>query len=431
MLKHVRALVRSAFLRSVLTVATGTALGQIITLAFIPIITRIYGPETFGLQGIFLATLTLLLPISTLGYSTAVVLPRDDNSAVKLVKLSIIVCISSTIAVAILVAGYGNKFLSVINAEAIEQLAFLIPVALAIIGISNIVNQWIIRKRAFVIAAKYTALTSLLTGVCKTGLGHLHPTAITLIMANTAGALGGMLLTLHAVKRIKSSQEGGTPTKNSIESLWYIAKKHRDFPLFRTPQNLLNAFSQGLPILLLASFSGPAAAGQYSLAIAVLAAPVNLVGGAVASVFYPRITEAIHQRQQASAMIIKATLAMAASGLVPLIILLALSRPIFENIFGQEWTTAGKYAQLLAPWIFLQYLNKPAVSSIPALGLQGGLLVYEVFSTCLKVMGLWVGLEILQSDVVAISLFSAFGAASYAWLIAWTIFKAKNFERFN
>jgi len=98
---------------------------------------------------------------------------------------------------------------------------------------------------------------------------------------------------------------------------------------------------------------------------------------------------------------------------------------LFEFVFGEKWHTAGIYAQWLSLWLFLQYINKPAVSAIPALQLQGGLLIYEIFSTGTKLLALWLGFIVFKSDVAAIALFSAFGVVAYVWLILWVIYRSK------
>ncbi|MEI8616630.1 oligosaccharide flippase family protein [Pseudoalteromonas sp. B193] len=64
-----------------------------------------------------------------------------------------------------------------------------------------------------------------------------------------------------------------------------VALIYRDFPLYRAPQQFINALSQSLPILMLASFFGPASAGFYTLAKTVMAIPSTLVGKAVGDVF--------------------------------------------------------------------------------------------------------------------------------------------------
>jgi len=183
-------------------------------------------------------------------------------------------------------------------------------------------------------------------------------------------------------------------------TLRQLAIRHRDFPLLRTPQTLINALSQSLPILLLAGYFGASASGQYAIAIAVLGMPSGLIGGSVMSVFYPRINEAIRNGENARNLIIKTTIGMAVTGAVPFLIVIATGPFLFEFVFGEQWKTAGIYAQWLAPWLFFQYINKPAVSAIPALRLQGGLLTYEIFSTGTKVLALWLGFFIFKSDVI-------------------------------
>jgi len=94
------------------------------------------------------------------------------------------------------------------------------------------------------------------------------------------------------------------------------------------------------------------------------------------------------------------------------------------GVFGVEWQLAGVYAQWLSLWLFFQYVNKPAVSAIPALRLQKGLLIYEVFSTGTKVLALYLGYTVFKSDVAAVALFSVVGVAAYAWLILWVTMRS-------
>lgn len=71
---------RRPFVRNVLAVVTGTATAQAITIAFAPVITRLYGPESFGQLGAFMALLNVLAPIAALTYPIAIVLPKKDET---------------------------------------------------------------------------------------------------------------------------------------------------------------------------------------------------------------------------------------------------------------------------------------------------------------------------------------------------------------
>jgi O-antigen/teichoic acid export membrane protein len=418
--EQIRDFTRRPFVRNVTTVASGTAASQAVAMAFAPIITRLYGPEIFGLQGIFMSVVGLLVTVAAFNYPIAIVLPKLDADALGLARLSIMIAIVMALLVTLTLYVFGTDLLQLINAEAITDFIYLIPIAMLLSVLGSVLGQWLIRKKAFAFSAKYGVFTSLILNSSKAILGIFYPSAMVLIVTNTVGGFVGTGLTwLHWRKQ--SANHESVPATAPSATLRQLAIRHRDFPLLRTPQTLINALSQSMPILLLAGYFGASASGQYAIAIVVLGMPSGLIGGSVMSVFYPRINEAIRNGENARNLIIKATIGMAATGAIPFLIVIATGPFLFEFVFGEQWKTAGIYAQWLAPWLFFQYVNKPAVSAIPALRLQGGLLAYEIFSTGTKVLALWLGFFIFKSDIAAIALFSIFGVIAYVWLILWVI----------
>src|SRR5690606_12204417 len=83
----------SRLLRNILTVVSGTAGAQALTLAFMPVIARIYGPEAYGVLGTFLSVTLMLIPVAALTYPIAIVLPRRDGDARGLVRLSLMLAV--------------------------------------------------------------------------------------------------------------------------------------------------------------------------------------------------------------------------------------------------------------------------------------------------------------------------------------------------
>lgn len=411
------------------TVASGTAVAQLITVAFAPIITRLYGPEEFGLQGLFASVVTLLSTVAAFGYPSAIVLPRSNSDGVSLAKLSICLGIAMALATAVALIFISNPLFKLLNAEAISEFTFLIPVAMFATVLSVVLGQWLIRKKAFALIARFAVINSLILNTVKSGLGVIAPTALLLIVTNIAGMIIITVFTylnwsLSSPKQLKLNESDERPA-----TLKQLARRHIDFPLLRTPQNLINAFSQSLPILLLSSYFSASSVGYYTIAISVLGIPSNLIGGSVMSVFYPRINAALQSGEDARALIIKTTLGMAATGAIPFVLVIFTGPFLFELVFGAAWRSAGVYAQWLSIWIFLQYLNKPAVSAIPALGIQGGFLIYEVISTLTKIFALWIGFAFYQDAVIAVALFSLVGSVAYVWLIFWVIYRSSQASR--
>lgn len=413
---------RRPFIRDVFTVASGTAVAQGVAMAFAPFITRLYGPEAFGLQALFMSVVSLLSIISALGYPTAIVLPKSDADALGIAKLSIVIGFIVAMSITIIIVFAGSDLLRLLNAESISPFMFLIPLALITSVFGNVLAHWLIRKKAYRLNAKFAVFSALLLNTAKTGIGFFTPSALVLIATNVAGAMVGTLLTFIGWKRLVKKRVDLYKATMPLATLRQIASQYRDFPLLRTPQNLINAFSQSLPMLLLAAYFGASASGQYALAIAVLALPSNLIGGSVMAVFYPRITEAIRNGENARSLIVRATLGMAAVGVVPYMLVAVAGPSIFSLVFGPEWRTAGDYSQWLAVWLFLQFVNKPSVSAIPSLHMQGRLLIYELFSTTSKLFTLWLGFSVYDSALVSIALFSVVGIIAYIWLIFWIVY---------
>jgi O-antigen/teichoic acid export membrane protein len=180
---------------------------------------------------------------------------------------------------------------------------------------------------------------------------------------------------------------------------------------------------------LLASFFGPVPAGFYTLGRTVLVLPTTIVAQSVSDVFYPRISEASNAGENLSRLIRKATLGLAFIGFVPFAVIAATGPSLFGFVFGDEWRTAGLYASWLSLMLFFNFINRPCVTAVPVLGIQRGLVVYEVFSTAAKLLALYLGFVVFDSDVKAIALFSTFGAFAYIVLITWIYLTARDRDR--
>ncbi|NTW52166.1 MAG: oligosaccharide flippase family protein [Chlorobiaceae bacterium] len=393
-------------------------------MAFTPFITRLYGPVSYGLQGLFISVVSLLSIVAALSYPTAIVLPRSDIDAKGIARLSIYTGIGVTMLTSIVLYFVGDNVLKLMNAGEISAFEFLIPVTMLVTVFASVLSQWLIRKKAFELTARYAIINALLVNLAKVVMGLIYPTALMLIATNLAVTVLGTVLTYLAWLNWHSRQRVPDVTEEPATKLFELARRHYDFPLLRTPQNLINAFSQSLPLILLAIYFSAGAAGQYSIALAVLSVPSALIGGSVMSVFYPKINEAFHKGENTRKLIVNVTGGMAATGAIPFMIVMLFGPELFQLVFGEAWRSSGIYAQLLSPWLFLQYINKPSISAIPALGIQHGLLIYEIFSTGTKILALWFGFSIYHNPVVAIGLFSFAGSIAYIWLILWVIRKS-------
>lgn len=417
----------SNFVRSVAVFASGTAGARAITMAFAPLITRLYGPEAYGLLGTFSAMISVLAPVAALTYPIAMVLPKDEADARGLAKLAFIVSGVICGLTLVVFALAGAELLTWLGAGEIAAFALLVPLVMLFTAWSQIPLQWLIRHKAFKATARVSITHALVVNGAKTLGGLVHPAAAVLVSLQTLGvALKALLLAAAArlVGRHPPRQHGDDRRTSLVE----LGRRHGDFPLYRAPQDFINAASQSLPVLMLAALTGPAGAGFYALTRTVLGLPSSLVAQSVGKVFYPRVTEAYHQGESCFRLIGRATLALAGIGVVPFAILVAFGPWLFQFVFGAEWDVAGQYARWLAVMYFFNFINKPSVAAVPVLGRQRGMLIYEIFSTGSKVIALYLGLVVYSSDRLAVALFGIVGALAYIVLILWVLGVARRLD---
>lgn len=410
--------------RNVATLATGTAVAQVITIAFTPVVTHLYGPEVFGLLGTFMALVAILTPISALAYPIAIVLPKKDSDAMGIVHLSAYISLAISVFVTLTLLAGGDWLLALVGAEAIAAFVFLIPLNMLFSAWLQIARQWLIRKKQFQVISRVGVVQVLMVNIAKVSVGWFNPSAAVLIVLSTIGSAFHVAM-LYLDARYVAGSETQSRQTQARTPLLKLARRYYDFPLYRAPQMFINAISQSLPVLMLAAFFGPASAGFYVLGKNLLGMPSQLIGESVGDVFYPRITEAAHRGEDLTRLILKATLSLAAVGFLPFAMVVAFGPWLFGFVFGAKWVMAGKYARWLAFMLFFYFINRPAVATIPVLDLQKGLMAYELISTSSKLVALYIGFVLFKSDTVAVAFFSVFGAMAYIILITWVMLAAK------
>ncbi|MCB5175364.1 lipopolysaccharide biosynthesis protein [Microvirga lenta] len=409
-----------AFLRGVAVVVGGTAAAQLITLAFSPLITRLYGPEIFGVQGIFLAAVGLVLPFANLAYGASIVLPATDNEARALFRLSVLISLAVT-ALSTLVFGIFHRDIAeAIGFTAPSQLLWLAPVTILVIAVAQPFHHWLARKKQFGALSRISVAEATIVGGAKTAVGFVAATAPVLL---TSVALAGLLkLALLWTSARDTLVPGKRADQDPPVPLRDVAYRYRDFPLFRAPHDWLNGLSHNIPSLMLAALVGPVAAGFYVLSYRVVSLPITVISAAVGTVFLPRIAEASHRSERLRPLLLKGTAALAAVGLLPFGIMIAFAPWLFSLVFGAEWTAAGDYARWLSLWFYIVFIGSPAYQAIPILGLQGHLLAYEIVVLALRTSALAVGAFVYQDGTVAVALFAVVGMLVNISQIGWCIF---------
>ncbi|RDI60003.1 lipopolysaccharide biosynthesis protein [Microvirga subterranea] len=419
LIRHLRS---HPFLRRVAVVVGGTAAAQAITIAVSPLITRLYGPEIFGVFGVFTAALALVTPLANLSYGAAIVLPESDDEARTLFKLAALIGLIMAILSFIVVAAFGAEIAEAIGFTADPHLLLIAPVMVMLSAVAEPLHHWLYRMKKFGVISRAAVIEAAANGLAKVGIGTMAATVPALLATSVfASALQVSLLWASARHTLMGCAAPDQSTKRTTPSpaLRDVARRFRDFPLFKAPNDWLNMISNSIPPLILAAALGPVPAGFYLLARRVVVLPITVISGAIGPIFLTRFVEATHGSERLRPLLLKGTAALAAAGLVPFGIIVAFGPWLFSLVFGAGWEPAGEYARWLCLWFYFAFIAAPSFHAIPVLGLQGHFLVYQIAVLALRAGALAAGAIYFGNDVLAIALLSIVGAVVNGTQIIW------------
>ena len=404
----------SAFFKNVLLVMTGSVISQAIGVALSPVISRLFTPSDFGVFGSFSALTGIISAFVTLDYSQAIMLPKKREDAGQMFLLSCLATLAVAglcMAACLLTPNWLAGSLGTLKNGRNSFLALFVLAVLAG-GLNASFLGWCIRSKAFkhtstslVVRGASSNGTQLAFGVAQFGAPGLVLSSVVADVCATLSLLRGMrtdLMEFLAEARWSRLKE--------------LATEYKDFPAYSATQNLLNALSAGLPVLLLTHYFGIAVAGAYAFGMRLLYSPMSLISGALRQVLFQRAGEMQQHDRKISPLFLKATGGLFAVGLLPAIVISIWSPQLFSWTFGARWATAGEFARYLILWLLFVFCNLPAVLFARLIRIQRTLFIYNSVVLAARVAALVIGgmyLTALQS----VALFSLIGAVMNLVLI--------------
>jgi O-antigen/teichoic acid export membrane protein len=338
------------------TLALGSGIAKVIGIAAIPILTRLYSPEDFGVLAIFTAIITMLSPVITLRYVLALPLPRHDGMAFNLLILSTGLMLITCLIVNMLLWKFGEIILPVLSMEVLIPWWWLISLGLLTAVIYEMLTLWATRKRDYRSIAKTNVWQSLLGSFTKIILGviGLNPFGLLIGQVMTQGGGSGSLLKIYS-KDFK---------KNWRYLRWSRMRKiawvHRGFPIYRVPSQFLMLLAVQAPLLFMAAMYDANTTGQLGLALMALGLPLKLFGNTLAKAFYAEAANlGSKEANKIRIMLIAIVKRLAIFAIPPTLILLFFGTEIFMLSFGEEWRLAGTFSTILAIYLFFQFIQTP------------------------------------------------------------------------
>lgn len=341
------------FLISASTLMSGTIVAQAITFALSFALTRLYGPAEFGHYSIFVGYAAVFGAASTGALDRVIVMGRTDaearRAATTLFVLSVLAAAFVSL-VGVLLGLTGWAAYLPLNAF---DLAVFVPIFMICYAGGQALTYSCLREGRVRRLATLKASQSLVMGAIQllASGGKVVPGLI-------LGNIAGWLILCSAGARWRLSK-GHVRQDLRMRSLTALARRHRLYPRYVMPNEVLDNLSGQLPVFLIGTFLSLSLAGQYGLALMVLSAPAALLGQALAQAFLQYMGRHENDPVALGRAARRIWAGMALVGAVPFGTILLFGPVIFHVGFGQKWTEAGVIAQLFAVLLFVRFVSSP------------------------------------------------------------------------
>lgn len=343
-----------------------SGLGQLITVAAMPVLARLYDPAGFGFLAGIMCIVSLSASVVHGRYHMAIPTSRDEGEAVALLVLAALLsAVVSPVAV-LLVALVIGQNAGVIDSWLFASVAIAFTLVTALI---DVFTYWRSHRQRFGVSAQNTVARAGITAGTQIALSPFS--SIGLVGGAMTGALAALALSIRDVVRF----DRRSLFWPSWKQLLGVSRHYFGYPIFGVPQGLIAAVSWNLLPLLLLHYSGVVSAGQYWLAYRLLIAPVALLNGSYRQATLPIMgredsLSATRMTRQHSVNL----LLLAATAAAPVYF---FGETLFALLLGEEWRLAGAMAAWLVIGITADIAKIPAMCMLQSKSWHRSILVWE------------------------------------------------------
>ncbi|SEN29322.1 Membrane protein involved in the export of O-antigen and teichoic acid [Terribacillus saccharophilus] len=330
------------FLKSIVTLTSGSIVAQLITLLAAPILTRFYSPKELGVYALVLTAESLFASVICGRYDVSIVSEADEEKIYPIVK----VCFFITILFSMLAsAGYGIYLFNRENPyDDSISIVFFIFVMLFLSGFIKIAESYNNRYKEYKVMTSVYVLRTSIQNVGSIILGFLKSGVLGLLMPHALGLIFGLK---RQTKTLANNKE--KIVNSSINQMYNVIKLHYRQPLYSAPAVFANRFSYSSIGLFVESMYGLTVLGFYWISYKALGLPLTVMSNNIAKVFYQQASREFDSTGRFKKSFNKTSLFLLIIAIPMVLALYFLAPPAFKIVFGDGWEQAGVYVKILAP----------------------------------------------------------------------------------
>jgi teichuronic acid exporter len=345
------------FFKSVTTLVTGTIFAQIVVFILSPIISRFYTPDETANFSIYTRIIILVSTLATARFESALALPKRNEHAFSLYRLIVRLVIISFIISIVLTLLY--VFFGLKNTNE-SFLYLMIPIGFVPLCMMNIGNSWAMRQGQFKEISKLKMVNSISMNLANVLFGIFGLGYRGLIFGYIIGVVlpGAWFTRKYHLLKLKY-KDFSNINRRKIISATYI-----DFPKVNLPHALMDITRELLIAFFILLFYSKNILGSYDFSFKMLKLPLTILGASIGQVYFQKIAFKKNNGESINEITFLTIKNLFLISIVPFSIIYFYGEELFTFVFGKDWQLAGKYSEIMAPWLMVNLVSSP-ISHLP------------------------------------------------------------------
>ncbi|WP_275068165.1 lipopolysaccharide biosynthesis protein [Mammaliicoccus sciuri] len=249
-----------------------SGIAQIILIATVPIISRLYSPNEFGVFTVFSNIVTVLIPIINARYDLLIITAKSNKRANILSTISFfvsLIIILIMLPICIMYIYYNPIYI-------IET--SLVILILLLVSLTNIFTSYLNREKNYRMLGLINISRAFFMSVIQIILGFLSFGSIGLIIGFAFSYIAGVTIGYKSFKTYFTIVKN----KNQIINQFIVNKNQL---IFSTPSILLNSLSFSIVIFFISILYTSEDVGVYGMVTRILGVPITIISLVLSKIF--------------------------------------------------------------------------------------------------------------------------------------------------
>jgi O-antigen/teichoic acid export membrane protein len=393
----------SSYLKNTLTLLSGIGIGQLLSFASLPFLSRLYSTSQLGEYFLIYSISVIGSALFSLQSHLIIVRSNTVDDARSNLAFSILI---NALTVIVFFAGLMVWLKIPFLYQLIHSLGYKVlycPFFAFLLSTQFSFDNYLNFNQKYKKLRQIKILRILIMVVLQLALPFFFDSSSHLLVLSQLGGL----ISISAINW--SELQPFKAFKLNVPSIVSYYSKNSDILVMSTGISILSAFSINLPYVFFGFYFGSAETGYYGMAQRIIGTPLNLFGESMGVVFYQKGAQLKNCHKRLLPLLKKTLWLLFKYGIGPILLIIAFAKPVLLILLGREWEMTGSLLQILSPMLFLVYINSAVSYLISILKIQKRWLMNEAIQMILRVLALWIGFKLSGDFLITVACLSAAG----------------------